>query len=145
MMRSLGWGVIAAIGVLWPGRLTGPLDGAPLDTVAEALLAGVVLPLAWILHPRLFHATTPRVLAGTLAVWKLGTWLLLTQQGVCATFAVSAAPDSLVLRRSWDFRTSAPAGLPECSAVLTRALDNQSAFPAWRGYTRTKGPRGSAA
>lgn len=130
-MRSLAWGLLASIGVLWPSRLVGPLDGAPLDAHAEAVLAGIVLPLAWILHPRFFAAFTPRILVASLVTWKLGTWLLLTQQGVCATFGVTSQPDHLVLRRSWDFRTAAPEGLPQCSAVITRPIDERSRFPAW--------------
>lgn len=131
-LSSLGWGLVASIAVLWPSRLAGPLDGAPLDTLAEAVLAGVLLPFAWILHPSVFRARAPRAIAAALAAWKLGTWLLLTQQGLCATFAVSsAAGDHLTLRRSWDFRTPAPHALPQCSAVVTRDLDRRAAFPAW--------------
>jgi hypothetical protein len=110
----------------------GPIDGVPLDTLAEVIVAGLVLPIAWILHPRVFRARTPRVLTGSLFAWKLATWLALTQQGLCATFALgTAVPDHSVLRRSWDFRTPATGTLPQCSAVLTRSLHGRAEFPAW--------------
>jgi hypothetical protein len=131
-MKTLAWGLLALVGVLWPSRVVGPIDGAPLDTFAEVILAGVVLPFAWMLHAHVFRAAAARVLVAALVAWKLGTWVLLTQQGLCATFAMSSgASDHLVLRRSWDFRTSAPEGLARCSAVVTRSLDGQLAFPAW--------------
>ncbi len=132
MKKALVWGLLALVGVVWPSRVVGPIDGAPLDTLAEVILAGVVLPFAWMLHPNVFRAAVPRVLVAALVAWKLGTWVLLTQQGLCATFAMSSgASDHLVLRRSWDFRTSAPEGLARCSAVVTRNLEGRVAFPAW--------------
>lgn len=132
MTAALAWGVVALLAVVWPSRIIGPLDGAPLDTAAEVILVGVVFPIAWMLYPRVFNATTPRVLTGLLAAWKLATWLLLTQQGLCATFAIATGlPDHQVLRRSWDFRTPVHEGLPQCSAVLARSLHAREEFPAW--------------
>ena len=32
------WGLLAAVATLWPGRISGPLDGAPFDSSAKALL-----------------------------------------------------------------------------------------------------------
>jgi hypothetical protein len=131
-MTTVLWAVAALVAVTWPSRIIGPLDGAPLDTVAEAMVIGMVLPLAWIVHPRIFRTRVVRALVAGLAAWKLGTWVFLAQQGLCATFAVhTGMPDHLALRRSWDFRTSATAGLPRCSAVLTRDYRERSAFPAW--------------
>src|ERR1700675_2072213 len=49
------WGLLAAIAVLWPGRLSGALDGVPLDGLAEAIVIGVVLPALCWFHPRVLR------------------------------------------------------------------------------------------
>jgi hypothetical protein len=132
MTRTWGWALLASIAVVWPSRLVAPIDGAPFDTIPEAVLLGVVLPLALILHPAAFRAAVPRRLVLALAAWKIGTWALLTQQGLCATFAVATPlPDHFVLRRSWDARVPLASPLPSCSAILTRDLQSKAAFPAW--------------
>ena len=42
-----GWTIALAIAVLWPARVLSPLDGAPLNGRAEAVLIGLVLPVLW--------------------------------------------------------------------------------------------------
>lgn len=41
------WAGLAAVAVLWPGHLIGPLDGVPLDGRVEAVVIGLVLPSLW--------------------------------------------------------------------------------------------------
>jgi hypothetical protein len=49
-MLSGVWGVAALVALLWPDHLSGPLDGIPLDGVAEAILLGLVVPILWWLY-----------------------------------------------------------------------------------------------
>ena len=126
--------------VLWPGRLTGPLDGAPFDAVPEALLLAVALPALWFLAPLFLKTRTARSLMGGLLVWKIAGWLLLTQTGWCATFLASPQADApMQAQPSWDVRTLwAPrAG---CSAILTRAARSSKSFRPGRS-TSCPSPR----
>ena len=38
------WRVITLVALLWPSHLSGWFDGAPLDSLSEALLAGLIAP-----------------------------------------------------------------------------------------------------
>ena len=56
------WRVVAVAAVWWPNRVGGVFDGAPPDTLPDALILGLVVPvLAW-LHPRLLDRLLPRAL-----------------------------------------------------------------------------------
>ena len=39
------WGLLAALALLWPDRISGPIDGVPLDRVLEAIAVGAILPV----------------------------------------------------------------------------------------------------
>ena len=85
-VTAAAWFVAAMIAVLWPSRFIGPLDGVPLDRLLEAALLGLGLPwLFWIgrdgVSTRTFRAA---VIA--LLIWKGGSALVASQQGLCATF-----------------------------------------------------------
>jgi hypothetical protein len=130
-MSTAFWSLALIAAVLWPGRLTGPLDGAPFDTAPEALLLAAVLPVLWFLAPSFLRSRTARGLIGGLLAWKIAGWLLLTQTGLCATFLASPqAGAPMQVQPSWDVRTLwAPrAG---CSAILTRPYSQFEEFPAW--------------
>lgn len=45
------WGLLAALALLWPDRVSGPFDGAPLDRIAEAVLVAGIFPALWWFHP----------------------------------------------------------------------------------------------
>lgn len=135
------WTCLAAAGVLWPSRVIGPLDGAPLDGRAEALVIGLVLPSLWWLDRRAISTWWSRTLILSLLLWKVGSTALLTQQGLCgAAFAkvplnglnqgIPIVEPSGALR-SWDVRADFAADTPTCTAILTRPLPAQSDFPAW--------------
>ncbi len=135
------WALLGAVAVLWPSRLIGPLDGAPLDGRIEAILIGLVLPSLWWLDCRAVGVTWVRLTLVALLVWKVGLSAVAAQQGLCAaTFA--AAPLNGINQgipiveptgalRSWDLRADLTAPTPACTAILTRPLASQDAFPAW--------------
>jgi hypothetical protein len=140
MTRAV-WAVLGAVAVLWPGRLIGPLDGAPLDGRLEAVIIGMVLPSLWWLDRRAVTATWVRAVVVALLAWKAMGPAVLVQQGLCATTA-AAAPlsginqgipieEPFAALRSWDLRADLTAAQPACTAILTRPLAVQEAFPAW--------------
>ena len=46
---ELLWAAVTMVAFVWPGKLSGPLDGAPLQGLAEALLIGFLVPiLIWL-------------------------------------------------------------------------------------------------
>ena len=130
-MVSFLWSLALLTAVLWPGRLVGPLDGAPFDTALEAVLLASALPALWYLAPGFLKTRAARVLTASLLVWKLAGWMLLTQAGLCATFfaapAVDAPPQA---QQSWDVRALWTPRL-RCSAILTRPYRHLEDFPAW--------------
>ena len=72
---------------------------------------------------------------------KIGSTLLLTQQGLCARFSTAAPFRTEVLTipideprgylRSWDVRGDWRAEVPACTAIVDRPYATASAFPAW--------------
>ena len=138
---TLVWTLLAAIAVLWPSRAIGPLDGAPLDARAEAILIGMVLPWLWWFDRRAIATTASRVLIVSLLGWKVASAALLTQQGLCtASFAkgpVHGLNQGIPIEepsgalRSWDLRADFLAPTPRCTAIITRPLPAQADFPAW--------------
>ncbi|MGE3492483.1 MAG: hypothetical protein AB7N29_20945 [Vicinamibacterales bacterium] len=140
-MSRAFWSVIGAIAVLWPGRLVGPLDGAPLDGRLEAVVVGLVLPSLWWLDRRAVTAVWVRVVIVALLAWKALGPAVMVQQGLCATMT-AAVPlhginqgipieEPFGALRSWDLRADLTAPQPSCTAILTRPLPTQDAFPAW--------------
>lgn len=135
------WSVLGVVAVLWPGRLVGPLDGAPLDGRLEAVVIGLVLPSLWWLDRRAVSAAWARAVIIALLAWKALGPAVLVQQGLCAT-TTAAAPlhginqgipieEPFGALRSWDLRADLTAPQPACTAILTRPLPTQDAFPAW--------------
>jgi hypothetical protein len=133
--------LLGATAVLWPSRAIGPLDGAPLDARAEAILIGLVLPWVWWLDRGAISTSWSRSVIAGLLVWKLATSLLLGQQGLCAA-SFARAPlhgtnqgipieEASGALRSWDLRADLFAPNPACTAILTRPLPTQADFPAW--------------
>lgn len=140
LTRAL-WSVLGAVAVLWPGRLIGPLDGAPLDGRLEAVVIGMVLPSLWWLDRRAVTATWVRAVIVAVLAWKAVSPAVMVQQGLCAT-TTAAAPlnginqgipitEPFGALRSWDLRADLTAPQPGCTAILTRPLAVQEAFPAW--------------
>lgn len=139
-MLTAAWSLLAAIVLLWPGRVLGMFDGAPLSGAAEAIVIGLVVPALWWFDRR-FLATWPaRAAIVALLVLKV-SGLLLTPQGLCARFS-TAAPftgeiatiginEPLGILRSWDVRADWLADSPVCTAIVDRPYRAATDFPAW--------------
>ena len=127
------WRLLAVLAVLWPSRLSGILDGPPLDTAVEALALGLVVPLLAWLHPAFLRRAAARVLIGAILVLKIGASLTLQQEGWCLTFD----PPKPMVREStgkphaWDIRADWLADDPVCSAVMTRSYRDTRELPVW--------------
>ena len=134
------WSLLAAIALLWPGRVLGMFDGAPLSGAAEAIVIGLMVPALWWFDRR-FLATWPaRAAIVALLVMKV-SGLMLTPQGLCARFS-TAAPftgeiatiginEPLGILRSWDVRADWRADSPVCTAIVDRSYRAAADFPAW--------------
>jgi hypothetical protein len=132
-LRTALWGGLLAVAALWPARLAGPLDGAPLDASREAVLIGLVLPALLVFHPPVLRHLVVRGLIVALLLWKAGTALTLAQDGWCLRFTspVPLFVEQEVVPHSWDIRADWRSPVPECSAVMTRAYATLEQFPAW--------------
>jgi len=127
------WGALAAAALLWPGRLHGLLDGAPLDRVAEAVAVGAVFPLLWLLHPAFLRTWLARALVVALLAWQIAASALLVQDGWCVRFVPARpfAKDAAGAPHAWDVRADWRAADPACSAIVTRPYRELHEFPAW--------------
>ena len=127
------WPVIAVAALIWPSRLSGILDGAPLDTLPEVLLLGLVAPaLAW-LHPAFLHRFAVRALVVGIILVKIVGALTLHQQGWCLAFtpAKPMVRESTGKPHSWDIRADWLSADPICSAVMSRGYRDTFALPVW--------------
>lgn len=135
------WPIVAAVALVWPAKFIGPLDGAPLDGHADALVIGLAIPALWWLDRRAFSAPWARALVVALLLWKAGTGVIASQQGFCAaTFAPRPIDGTAMTMRieepsgalrSWDVRADWRSPAPACTAILTRPLPAVTDFPAW--------------
>lgn len=127
------WRVIAIVALIWPSRLSGTLDGAPLDTLAEVLLLGLIGPaLAW-LHPAFLKSVAARAVVVAILGMKIAAALTLQQQGWCLAFTPvkPMVRDSTGKPHSWDIRADWLADDPVCSAVMSRSYRDTFALPVW--------------
>lgn len=132
-MRVVSWAALAAIAVLWPARLAGPLDGIPLDTPLEAAVIGVVLVWLIATHGRFLREWAPRALVVSLLLWKIATAVVVAQDGWCLKFKlpVPVFVDNVTVPHSWDIRADWLSPIPTCSAIMTRGYPELERFPAW--------------
>lgn len=132
-MTTCLWAIAAAVALLWPARLAGPFDGAPLDQATEAaLIGGVFAVLAWA-FPFVFKKHLVRGAIVALLAWKALTAATVTQDGWCLTFT-SPVPLSRAtgqVPHSWDVRADWRTAVPRCSAVMTSGFDVLERFPVW--------------
>jgi hypothetical protein len=134
------WTLLLAAAVLWPGRVLSPLDGAPLNGQAEALVIGVVLPVLWWLDGDFLARPVARAAIVALLALKLTTSVVLPQHGLCAHFSTTAPLTGEISTisidepagrlRSWDVRSGWSAAAPGCTAILDRAYRSRTEFPA---------------
>jgi hypothetical protein len=132
-MTTFFWGCAALGAIVWPSRLIGWLDGAPLDQRVEVVVVALLLPALWYLDAAYLRTRVARATIATLAAWKLATALLLTQNGWCGMFAQKYPPtsESYRLERSWDARSLWSAAPPACTAIVARPYAVAEDFPAW--------------
>ena len=125
--------MLLAAAVLWPSRLAGPLDGAPLDTTADALVIGLVVPALVALDRRILKRRMVRGLIVVLLAWKAMLAVSLVQDGWCLRFT-SPVPLFVNQERvphAWDIRADWRSDPPRCSAVMTRGYESIDRFPVW--------------
>ena len=132
-LRGWAWGLLAAVALLWPARLSGPLDGAPLDGVAEAVVIGVVLPALLWCHHRFLATRFARACVVAIVMAKALMAVAVTPDGWCVRFVPSApyVKDGTGAPHSWDVRADWRSADPSCSAIVTRPYNTLSEFPAW--------------
>jgi len=132
-MTTWLWAVAGAIALLWPARLAGLLDGAPLDQPSEVVvIGGALAALAW-LFPPVFTKPLVRAAIVALLAWKAFTAATVAQDGWCVTFT-SPVPIYRATGRvphSWDVRADWQADYPRCSAVMTSGYPVLERFPVW--------------
>ncbi len=127
------WRVLAILAVWWPSRLSGILDGPPLDTRFEALTLGLLVPILVWAHPAFLRRAVPRTMIVVILAVKVVGALTLQQQGWCLTFA----PPKPMVREStgkphaWDIRADWLADDPKCSAIMTRSYHDTRELPVW--------------
>ena len=127
------WGVLCIGALLWPSRLSGWLDGVPLDHVVEAVVLGVAVPALWWLHPAFLRSLLGRLCIAGLLLLKLFAALTVAQDGWCVRFEspTPLARDGRTELHSWDLRADWRSLRPACSAVMTRSYDDTAQFPVW--------------
>ncbi|HYE88351.1 MAG TPA: hypothetical protein VEA16_18440 [Vicinamibacterales bacterium] len=125
-------GGCAIAALLWPGHLAGPLDGAPLDQPAEAILIGLAAPILWWLHPDFLRHRIAQLLIVALIAAKAAS-LPLARDGWCVQFdtAKPLVTDAAGRIHTWDARADWRAAAPQCSAILTRPYREYKEFPVW--------------
>src|SRR5580765_3402285 len=113
---TAAWGLLAAAALLWPDRIAGLFDGAPLDRRAEAILVGVVFPALWWYAPRFLSTRFARTCIVVLLAWRLVSTLMFTQQGWCLRLdpARPYVDDQTGAPHAWDVRADWRATRPAC-------------------------------
>ena len=127
------WRGIAVLALIWPSRLSGLFDGAPLDTLGEALLLGpVAVALAW-LHPLGLRPPLMRAAVLAILLLKVGAAFAVQQEGWCLTFTPPKpmVRDSTGKPHAWDIRADWRSSDPVCSAMMTRSYRDSFELPAW--------------
>jgi len=128
------WGLAAIVALLWPARTAGPLDGLPLDGVAEAVLIGVVFPSLLWFHPRFLRTSLARGAVVALLAWKAFALVALVPDGWCVRFEPGrplVSDATSVVPHSWDVRADWLEKQPSCSAVMRRPYRGFGEFPVW--------------
>lgn len=132
-MIGLFWAGLAAIAIIWPARLAGPLDGAPLDRPLEAIVLGLLLPWMFVAAPKLLKRRDVRLLIVALLAWKAVSGQVFTREGWCLRFTspVPVFVDDVRVPHSWDVRADWRSDVPQCSAIMTGNYSELERFPVW--------------
>lgn len=119
--------------MLWPSRLAGPLDGAPLDGRLDALIIGLAVPAFLAFDRRVLRSAVLRGLVMALLIWKATLTAAAVSDGWCVRF-VSPVPvfvGNVTVPHAWDVRADWRSDMPACSAVMTRGYEQIDHFPVW--------------
>jgi hypothetical protein len=127
------WGLLAAIALLWPDRISGQVDGVPLDRAAEVVAIAVIFPALWALQASFLRARRAHVCIILLLLWKACAAALFVPDGWCLRFEPSRpfAKDAGRAPHAWDVRADWREHDPRCSAIMTRSYTEFREFPAW--------------
>jgi len=126
------WGAAAVVTLWWPGRISGLLDGAPLDGLLESVALGLIVPALWWFHPEFFNRRVARIGLAALFLLKVSA-AFFAQEGWCVRFD----PPKPMVRgttarpHSWDVRADWRSANPSCSAVMTSGYAEFKRFPVW--------------
>jgi hypothetical protein len=131
-MANAIWAGLGLAALLWPSRLAGPFDGAPLDFTFEALAAVAAVFAVW-LHPRLLCAALTRTIIVALLAWQALISSTASMDGWCLRFMspVALFRATAYVPHSWDVRADWQAPVPECSAIMRRSYNALEEFPVW--------------
>ena len=97
-MLTAAWSLVAAIALLWPGRVLGMFDGAPLSGAAEAIVIGLVVPALWWFDRTIVDGTVNGVGALTRGA---GGGLRQVQTGRVQNYALGIAIGLIVMAGSF--------------------------------------------
>ena len=91
--------------LFWPAQIPGLFDGAPLDGAAEAVAAGLIVPLLCWFHYRFFDARYARGLVIALALLRVAD-AQFVKGGWCVRFDTpqQIVRDGTGRPHSWDVR-----------------------------------------
>ena len=130
--RAAAWCAFALLVLVWPARIAGPLDGAPLDGGVEAIAVGLIVPVLCWFYSGFFRGHLAKILVVTIAVLRIAD-AQFTQGGLCVRFD----PERQIVRdqtgrpHSWDVRADWRSPDPQCSAVMTGPWTTFKRFPVW--------------
>jgi hypothetical protein len=79
------WSAFALIVLLWPAKVPGLFDGAPLDGGLEAVVVGLLVPALCWFHGAFFHSRVAKILVIGLGLARLAD-AQLTPGGWCVRF-----------------------------------------------------------
>ena len=132
-MQCAFWVVLGAVAVLWPSRISGPLDGIPLDQPAEVLIFGIGLPFLVLVSRSTLRRRAVRAAILVLIAWKAFGAAALVQDGWCVRFETPAPlyRDMGMVPHSWDARADWRSPEPRCSAIVDRPYAALEEFPIW--------------
>ena len=126
------WSALTLLALLWPAKIPGLFDGAPLDGALEAILVGLVVPILCWFHGAFFRTRLAKILIVAVALLRIAD-AQFTQGGWCVRFD----PQRTIVRdqtgkpHSWDVRADWRSPDPECSAVMTTGWTEYKRFPIW--------------
>jgi hypothetical protein len=131
-VRALLWSAFTLIVLLWPARVAGPFDGAPLDGAVEAVTIGLLVPILCWFHHAFFATRLSKILIIAIAIARIAD-AQFTQGGFCVRFDPqrTIVKDQTGRPHSWDVRADWRAPDPACSAVMTTAWTEFKRFPVW--------------